>query len=219
MSYSLQQPRNKSSAVAIALLHLAAFGFLLQNNTIRLPKLPPSVINLVDIPQQPPLHPEPPPHPTMMDDLRPPPPLVAPPLPDNVAQPSESTMRARVADDSRPVDTVPRDAGSTDASPAPRETPRAPLRVAAVVDSSACAKPEYPPKALRNGDAGTVMLAFLIGVDGKVKEARIEKSSGSRELDRAAQAGLGLCRFKPGTVDGVAQESWTRMQYVWNLDE
>jgi len=47
----------------------------------------------------------------------------------------------------------------------------------------------------------------------------VEKSSGFRELDRAAQVGLGLCRFKPGTVDGVPQQSWTKMQYVWSLDE
>lgn len=218
MSYSFQQSRNKSSALAIVLLHLAALGILLQNNTIRLPKLPPNVVNLVDIARELPRHPEPPPPPAM-DDPRPPPPLVAPPLPDNVTPLSEPAVQARVASDGPPREAAPYSGGSPEAPPAPREAPRAPVRVAAVVDASACAKPEYPAKALRAGDTGTVMLAFLIGVDGKVKEARIEKSSGSRELDRAAQAGLGLCRFKPGTVDGVAQESWTRMQYVWNMDE
>ncbi|UTY58486.1 energy transducer TonB [Massilia sp. erpn] len=217
MSYFLQQPRNKSSAVAIALLHLAAFGFLLHNNTIRLPRTPPHVVNLVDTPWEEPKPPEPQPEP--LDNLRQPPAPVAPPLPDNVTPSSEPVIRTRPADDTPPPESRTRSGSATEVAPAARETPRAPLHVAAVVDASACAKPEYPAKALRNGDTGTVMLAFLIGVDGKVKEARVEKSSGSRELDRAAQAGLGLCRFKPGTVDGVAQESWTRMQYVWNLDE
>ncbi|MBB3118925.1 energy transducer TonB [Pseudoduganella violacea] len=216
MSYSLQQPRNKNSAIAIALLHLAAFGFLLQNNTIRLPRTPPGIVNLVETHKEEPKLPEPPPE---TQDLRRPPAPVAPPLLDNIIPSTEPTIRTRPTDDAPPPESGTRSGAATDAPPTARETPHAPLRVAAVVDASACAKPEYPPKALRNGDAGTVMLAFLIGVDGKVKEARIEKSSGSRELDRAAQAGLGLCRFKPGTVDGVAQESWTRMQYVWNLDE
>ncbi|UMR30551.1 energy transducer TonB [Massilia sp. MB5] len=217
MSYSLQQPRNKSSAIAIALLHLAAFGFLLHNNTIRLPRTPPNVVDLVDTPREEPRPPEPQPEP--LDNLRQPPAPVAPPLPDSITPPTEPIIHIRTTDDELPPERGTRSGAATEGAPTTRETPHTPLRVAAVVDASACAKPEYPPKALRNGDTGTVMLAFLIGVDGKVKEARIEKSSGSRELDRAAQAGLGLCRFKPGTVDGVAQESWTRMQYVWNLDE
>jgi len=101
--------------------------------------------------------------------------------------------------------------GVAPARPAPVVTP-------AVVDAQACSKPDYPKNALRNGDTGTVMLAFLIGTDGKVADSRIEKSSGFRDLDRAAQAGLSLCHFKPGTVDGIAQQSWTRMQYIWSLD-
>ena len=95
----------------------------------------------------------------------------------------------------------------------------APAVVAAVVDANACAKPDYPKTSLRNGDTGTVQLALLIGADGKVADSRIERSSGFRDLDRAAQAGLSLCKFKPGTVDGVPQQSWTRMQYVWSLND
>jgi protein TonB len=104
-----------------------------------------------------------------------------------------------------------------DIKAAPPQT--APVVVAAVVDASACSKPDYPKSSLRNGDTGTVMLALLIGTDGKVADSRVERSSGFRDLDRAAQAGLSLCKFKPGTVDGVAQQSWTRMQYVWSLND
>jgi protein TonB len=93
------------------------------------------------------------------------------------------------------------------------------VHVAAVVDAANCAKPDYPKSALRNGDSGVVTLALLIGTDGRVADSKIEKSSGFRDLDRAAQVGLGLCRFKPGTMDGVPQQSWTRMQYIWNLDD
>lgn len=93
-----------------------------------------------------------------------------------------------------------------------------PVRVAPIIDASNCAKPAYPAAALRNEETGTVSLAFLVGKDGKVASAKVERSSGSRDLDRAAVNGLSLCRFTPGTVDGVPYESWYRMQYVWSLD-
>ena len=96
--------------------------------------------------------------------------------------------------------------------------PRLPVRVAAVVDANACEKPAYPRKSLRNEEQGTVTLAFLIGVDGRVVESKVEKSSGFKALDKAAIAGLSLCKFKPGTVDGKPEQSWTRMQYVWKLE-
>jgi protein TonB len=58
---------------------------------------------------------------------------------------------------------------------------------------------------------------MLIGPDGKVLESRVDKSSGSRTLDRAAIQGLSLCKFKPATVDGVPEKAWTKLQYDWRL--
>lgn len=92
------------------------------------------------------------------------------------------------------------------------------MRIAAVVDPSACRTPEYPRSSLRTGETGAVTLAFLIGTDGRVIDSRIDKSSGFPELDKAARAGLSLCRFKPASVDGKPEESWTKMRYVWKLD-
>ncbi|UUZ51198.1 energy transducer TonB [Massilia sp. B-10] len=37
---------------------------------------------------------------------------------------------------------------------------------------------------------------MLIGTNGQVTESRIQKSSGFRELDRAAIAALSMCKFK-----------------------
>lgn len=91
--------------------------------------------------------------------------------------------------------------------------------VGAVVEAKSCDKPEYPRNSLRNGDTGVVTLELLIGVDGKVSESRIEQTSGYKELDRAALAGLSLCRFKPATLNGKAQKSWAKLQYAWNLAE
>ncbi|MDM5181732.1 TonB family protein [Massilia sp. DJPM01] len=81
-----------------------------------------------------------------------------------------------------------------------------------------CGKPEYPKAALRYDQQGTVTLAFLIGVDGVVKDSKIVKSSGFQLLDIAAHNGLVPCKFKPAQVDGKAIESWMQMQYVWTID-
>lgn len=96
--------------------------------------------------------------------------------------------------------------------------PHTPVHTAAVVDARACDKPEYPPRSLALGEEGVVYLAMLIGPEGQVLESRIEKSSGSKALDRAAVAGLSLCKFKPGTVDGVAEKSWAKLQYAWTIN-
>ncbi|MFZ6677664.1 energy transducer TonB [Undibacterium sp. Tian12W] len=93
-----------------------------------------------------------------------------------------------------------------------------PVHVAAVVDMSRCEKPAYPARSIRIGETGTVTLAMLIGTDGRVLETKTEGSSGSRDLDKAASQALSLCRFTPGTIDGVAQQSWTKVQYVWKID-
>ncbi|OFA05522.1 TonB family protein [Duganella sp. HH101] len=85
-------------------------------------------------------------------------------------------------------------------------------------DFQGCAKPVWPKEALRKEQTGTVTLAFLIGTDGNVADAKITRSSGFPLLDDAAVAGLRSCRFKPGMVDGKPVSAWQQMQYVWTLD-
>jgi D-alanyl-D-alanine endopeptidase (penicillin-binding protein 7) len=92
-----------------------------------------------------------------------------------------------------------------------------PVRTPAVADFRTCAKPVWPKESLRLEQTGKVTMAFLIGADGKVKDSNIEKSSGFKPLDEAAQAGIAKCLFKPGTVDGKPVEAWMKMQYIWTL--
>lgn len=216
MDFTPTQPkRNPTGIAVVALLHLGAALVALQNNTIALSRVvPPGVIDvLVPPPVEPPPLPEPVPLPTPSS----PPPIAVPPIQDFTPQQPPPQLTTRSTADTPPTVT-PAMGGAV--GPALDAAPRAaPVRVAPVVDARACKRPDYPRNALRNGETGTVTLALLIGTDGKVVQSKVEGSSGSRELDRAAQAGLSLCRFQPGTVDGVAYESWTRMQYVWNLDE
>jgi protein TonB len=105
----------------------------------------------------------------------------------------------------------------------PAATPAAPptpaIRTGAVIQAGAhCAKPDYPSASRRMEEEGTVTLKFLIGVDGKVIQADIEKSSGFARLDEASRNALSKCQFRPGTVDGKPEQSWTTIQYKWRLE-
>ena len=90
--------------------------------------------------------------------------------------------------------------------------------MAALANAGDCVRPDYPARAARNGDTGTVSLALLIGVDGKVTDARVKQTSGFKELDRAAISALSMCKFKPATTNGVAEPAWGQIAYVWSLD-
>jgi protein TonB len=89
---------------------------------------------------------------------------------------------------------------------------------AVLANADGCAKPDYPVNAARNGDTGTVTLALLVGADGRVQNAKVQKSSGHRELDRAALNALSLCQFKPAMNNGVAEAGWGQIAYVWTLE-
>jgi len=208
----MNQQKNWSGITVVVVMHAAALLFMLSNSKVSILRSTPGVIEVFTDQVKPPEIPPPVPLPTAAPVL---PTIAVPPMPDFPVAPAQTQLSTRQLSEG-PVPTVVTATGV--GGPATTPTPRTPVQVAAVVDASACTRPDYPKNALRNGDSGTVMLAFLIGTDGRVVESRIEKSSGFRELDRAAQTGLSLCRFQPGTIDGVPQQSWTRMQYVWHLD-
>lgn len=86
-------------------------------------------------------------------------------------------------------------------------------------DLTSCAKPEWPREALHKGQVGKVTLAYLVGLDGSVLESRVEKSSGYALLDLAAQDGLAKCRFTPPASVGRTEPTWTKVQYVWTLQD
>ncbi|MBI3286316.1 MAG: energy transducer TonB [Burkholderiales bacterium] len=89
--------------------------------------------------------------------------------------------------------------------------------VAPVVDKQSCEKPVYPKAALMNEEAGTVVLSVLVGADGNVVDSKVEKSSGSKALDKATMKIYTSCKFKPGAKDGKPQQAWTKFEYVWSL--
>jgi protein TonB len=108
---------------------------------------------------------------------------------------------------------------ATAATPGPAAPAAPAIRTGAAIQAGAnCAKPDYPSASRRMEEEGTVTLKFLIGVDGSVLQASIEKSSGFARLDEASRNALSKCQFRPGTVDGKPEQSWTTIQYRWRLE-
>lgn len=209
-----QAPRRKMSSLLITgVLHALALGLGLQATNVidfrqqriieMTPIAPPPKI------EEPPKMQEPPktmPLPTLIE------PPIIPAAPDEraITTVKRDTLEKH---DFEPTKSVETGLGKTEITPA-----RTPVHIAAQVDSNACEKPEYPASSIRIGEEGTVNLAMLIGPDGRVLESRVEKSSGSRALDKAAVQGLSLCKFKPGSIDGVPEKSWAKLQYVWTIN-
>jgi protein TonB len=88
--------------------------------------------------------------------------------------------------------------------------------VPAVFDAKNC-KAEYPKAALMNEEQGVVSMKFLVSADGKVLESKLDKTSGFKNLDKAAMSAVSACKFKPGTKDGKPDTTWTKVDYNWTL--
>ena len=89
--------------------------------------------------------------------------------------------------------------------------------VPASFDAKTC-KADYPKASLMNEEQGVVSMSFLVAADGSVMEAKLEKTSGFKNLDKAALKSLSACKFKPGTKEGVPAQTWTKVQYAWALE-
>ena len=166
-------------------------------------------------------------------EITPPPPPPEPPQPRvEVAKPQVVVPKVEVETPPPPVQEQvqatteaqpqpePALPSSNDAPPAQPSSNTNPgeMRSAVLADANGCAKPDYPVNAARNGDTGTVTLALMVGADGRVQGSRVQKSSGSRELDRAAVNALSLCQFKPAMNNGSAEAGWAQIAYVWTLE-
>jgi len=209
--------KNFTGITIVVLLHLlVAYGIVTGLGKRLVSKMiAPVETKIIEEVKPPPPKELPPPPPP--PEMKAPPPPFIPPVEVNVQQPPPPNNTIANATNVKPATTE-----LQKAPPAPPAAPPGPaktgVRTAAVVDFGTCAKPEWPKSSLRNEETGTVTLSFLIAADGRVADSKVVKSSGFRDLDKAAVAGITKCRFKPGTVDGVPQEGWQQMQYVWTLE-
>jgi periplasmic protein TonB len=139
---------------------------------------------------------------------------VVKPVTTPTATPTTPTVAAPVAS--------PSPSPSPVATPAPAADPGPPVpkgETRGVSDGEAgCKAPPYPRDALMAEEQGNVLISVYVGTDGKVKESKVKKSTGSRSLDRAASKAYSLCSFKPAMKNGEPQESWYDIPYEFVLN-
>jgi protein TonB len=81
-------------------------------------------------------------------------------------------------------------------------------------------KPDYPASSRRAGEAGTVVLDLYILPNGRVGDARVQKSSGFPRLDEAAvREAKRSWRFVPGTESGKPVAMWHSTKVTFNLTD
>lgn len=81
-------------------------------------------------------------------------------------------------------------------------------------------KPDYPASSRRAGEEGTVVLELYILPNGRVGEARVQKSSGYPRLDEAAvREAKRSWRFIPGTENGEPVAMWHATKVTFNLTD
>ncbi|MBC7404769.1 MAG: energy transducer TonB [Cytophaga sp.] len=88
---------------------------------------------------------------------------------------------------------------------------------APTLDKNSCGKFEYPKAALINEETGIVSLSLLVATDGTVTDSKLDKSSGSKTLDKAAVKIYSACKYSPATKDGKSEQAWTKIEHVWSL--
>lgn len=182
------------------------------------PPLPPPPAQPVPPPTKPMPQPAPLPTATPPTPTTPPAQVPVAAVPALVAAPNAISAIAAVTAAPPPAAVTPSAPLASPPPAAPSTAPRAPQRSAAGVNMTLCEKPEYPSASRRMEEEGTVALRFLVGVDGKVLQSEIEKSSGFKRLDEAARNGLAKCQFKAAMVDGQAEQSWASIKYTWRLE-
>jgi protein TonB len=141
------------------------------------------------------------------------------PAAPTAAPPQYAPLPAPVAGGSADVSNVPAPSPQTDdegqprlvetAPPPPPAAPAPPTRPGTAVSTSqpqpiSTPAPRYPSQSLRNGEQGTVMVSAEIGPDGVPSSVEVARSSGSRNLDRAAVDAVRHWRFRPAMADGRA---------------
>jgi protein TonB len=208
-----------SKLAIVAALHVAVgamFVHSLNSRGITMPKMPEEIV-VMFTPEAPPPPPPPPEPPKPMPKTAPPQ-VIAPPVEVEVQQPPPpDAVAAVVSTETSPQ--PPTAAAAPEAPAAPPSSNTGAMHTAVLADANGCAKPDYPTRAARNGESGTVTLALLVGTDGKVASSRVQNSSGSKELDRAAISALSMCKFKPAMSGGVAEQAWAQIAYVWTLEQ
>jgi protein TonB len=81
-------------------------------------------------------------------------------------------------------------------------------------------RPPYSARMIREGNQGTIDLEVYVQPNGRVGDARVVRSTGFEELDRAALAEAKRnWRLLPATRDGVPIAQWHRLRVTFRLNQ
>ncbi len=186
--------------VIVGILHLLVGYALVTGLAYSAAKKLVERVTTVDVEEPPPPEEEPPPPPEQPDVVPPP---VAPPPPINVSvRPPPVQVTTVIPPPAPPVRIIP-----PAAPPAPPPPPPPPSQARGaqpdgqgrwqqrIIDN-------YPPRAIRNEEQGTVGLTVTVNAEGRVADCSVTSSSGSSTLDDAACTDITrFARFKPALND------------------
>jgi TonB family protein len=106
------------------------------------------------------------------------------------------------------------------ASTQPAALPRGPTAAKARGDEATwIGTDDYPPSAIRRQEEGTVAVSWTIGIDGRISNCHVTKSSGSPTLDAAGCAALvKRARYYPARdAQGRAVPTTKSRRISWRL--
>lgn len=79
--------------------------------------------------------------------------------------------------------------------------------------------PLYPPRARLRRVEGEVLVEFVVGTDGMVRDAAIAYAQPPGEFEQAALQSVQRWRFEPGTKDGRAVPVRVRQKLMFKLED
>lgn len=85
------------------------------------------------------------------------------------------------------------------------------------LESIGC-KIAYPEESRSNKQTGVTTVEITLSADGTLKEARVDKSSGYRQLDKATKNGLEACKLSMFLQEGFQPDSKFLVSYSWILE-
>lgn len=77
--------------------------------------------------------------------------------------------------------------------------------------------PAYPPRAVRKGEQGSVLLRVHVAANGSAASVDVFRSSGYRLLDQAAERAVGRWHFIPAREKGIAVPSTMLLRIRFRL--
>jgi len=80
-------------------------------------------------------------------------------------------------------------------------------------------QPDYPMLSRRRGESGTAYVRFVVGLDGKIQNVALKKSSGYDRLDDAALAAMRDSSCKPYMENGQPVRAAYTQPFNFSLQE